>query len=198
VKTLLLTIAAAVSLSGPAQAAPESLTLEAGARTITFGEAVTLSGVVSPVSPGDRVTVLALPFHGGAVPTVADPDPDGGWRVVVRPLITTQFRAVIGVLDSAETPVVAVRPRVHLVVLSARRGLFYTRAEGLFGLRGRRADLQLLGAGGWRTLRSVRLGRRGAVRFRARLPRGTSRIRVLVAAGAGYARGLSRTALLRR
>jgi hypothetical protein len=153
---------------------------------------------VSPASATDRVTVLALPYHGGAVPATAATASDGGWRLSFTPRVTTQFRAVAGSVDSAETPVVSVRPRVHLVVLSARRGLFYTRAEALFGYEGRTAVFQRLGARGWRTLKRVRLGPRAAARFRARLPRGTSQVRVAVGAGLGYARGLSRTALVRR
>lgn len=195
----LVTIVASLCLVRPAQAGPaESLTLEAEARTVTYGDAVTLSGVVSPASATDRVTVLGLPYHGGAIPAVAATDRDGSWRLSVTPLVTTQFRAVAGSVDSAETPVVSVRPRIHLVVLSARRGLFHTRAEALFGYRGRTAVFQRLGARGWRTVGRVRLGLRAAARFRARLPLGPSRVRVATAAGSGYARGISRTALVRR
>jgi hypothetical protein len=195
VKRALGTIVLSLWLLMPAGAEPvESLTLEAGAHTVTYGDAVTLSGVVSP--PTERVNVLALPYHGGAISTLAAPDRDGGWRLSFRPLVTTQFRAVAGSVDSAETPVVSVRPRVHLVVLSARRALFYTRVEALFGYHGRTAVFQRLGTHGWRRVKRVRLGPRAAVRFRARLPRGQSRVRVVVAAGSGYARGISRTALV--
>jgi hypothetical protein len=197
VKRVLVATLLSLFLVLPARAgAVESLTLEAGARTVIYGDAVTLSGVVSPAS--GPVTVLALPYHGGAAAAVADPDRNGSWRLALTPLVTTQFRAVAGSVDSAETPVVSVRPRVHLLVLSARRGLFYTRAEALFGYQGRAAAFQRLDARGWRTVKRVRLGPRAAVRFRARLPRGVSRVRVAVEAGLGYARGLSRTALVRR
>jgi hypothetical protein len=197
VQRILVIVVLSLGLVLPAQAGPvESLTLEAEARTVTYGDAVTLSGVVDP--PSDRVTVLGLAYHGGATAAVAGPDRDGSWRLSVTPLVATQFRAVSGSVDSAEMPVVSVRPRVHLVVLSARRGLFHTRVEALFGYRGRTVSFQRLGARGWRTVRRVRLGRRAALRFRARLPRGASRIRVAVAAGSGYARGVSRTALVRR
>lgn len=192
-KPLLAALLASLALALPAEAGPESLTLEAERRTITYGDALTLSGVVSPAA---KVTVLALPYHGGAIPSHAVPDDEGRWALSLRPLITTQFRALAGRVDSAETPVVSVRPRVHLVVLSARRGLFYTRAEALFGLPGRTASFQRLTGDGWATVKRVRLGPRAAVRFRGPLPRGSSRVRVSIEPVAGYARGLSRTALV--
>jgi hypothetical protein len=199
VKRILVAIILSLCIVLPARAGPvESLTLEVGPRTVVYGDSVELRGVLSPASAADRVTVLALPYHGGSIPADADPDGDGSWRLSFTPVVTTQFRAVAGGIDSAETPVVSVRPRVHLVVLSARRGLFYTRVEALIGYRGRTAAFQLLGARGWRTLKSVRLGPGAAVRFRADLGRrGASRVRVTVAAGSGYARGVSRTALVR-
>jgi hypothetical protein len=197
-KRVLVAILLSPCLTLPAHAGPESLTLEAGAEMVTFGDAVTLSGVVSPPSATARVTVLALPYHGGEIRAAALPGRDGSWRLSVTPRVTTQFRAVADSVESAETPVVFVRPRVHLVVLSARRALFYTRAEALLAYRGRTAAFQRLGARGWRTLKRVRLGPRGAVRFRAALPPGASRVRVAVPAGAGYAPGTSRTALVRR
>lgn len=198
-KRILVAIILSLGVVLPARAAPvESLTLDAGPRTVVYGESVELHGVLSPAWAADRVTVLALPYHGGSVPADADPDRDGSWRLSFTPLVTTQFRAVAGGVDSAETPVVAVRPRVHLVVLSARRGLFYTRVEALFGYRGRTVAFERLGAQGWRTLKYVRLGPGAAVRFRVPLRRhGASRVRVTVTAGSGYARGVSRTALVR-
>jgi hypothetical protein len=196
-KRILVAIILSLCVVLPARAGPvESLTLEAGPRTVVYGDSVELRGVLSPPSAADRVTVLALPYHGGSISADADPDPDGSWRLSFTPLVTTQFRAVAGGIDSAETPVVSVRPRVHLVVLSARRGLFYTRVEALIGYRGRTAAFQLLGRRGWRTLKYVTLGPNAAVRFRADLRR-RARVRVTVAAGSGYARGVSRTALVR-
>jgi hypothetical protein len=59
VKRVLVATLLSLCLILPARAgAVESLTLEAGARTVTYGDAVTLSGVVSPAS--DLVTVLSL------------------------------------------------------------------------------------------------------------------------------------------
>jgi hypothetical protein len=195
-KPILVTVLASL-LAVPAQGSPDSLTLEVDARTVTYGDVVSLSGVLSPASEVARVTVLALPYDGGQEATVTTPDAEGRWRLAARPLVTTQFRAVAGTVDSADAPVVSVRPRVHLVVLSARRGLFYTRVEALSGYEGRTAAFQRLGARGWRTIEHVRLGSRGAVRFRARLPLGSSRVRVSTAPVPGYSAGVSRTARVR-
>jgi hypothetical protein len=180
----------------PAAAEPDSVTLEVEPQVATFGESVDLIGVVTPAA--ERVTVVALPYDGGAFPTVAVPDRAGHWRLSLRPRVTTQFRAQSGRVHSAEVPVVSVRPRVHLVVISARRGLFYVRTQAFFSYEGRTAFLQRLTRRGWRSVRRVRFGPRSTVRFRAQLPAGRSRIRVVVAPTAGYVSGFSRIAVVRR
>jgi hypothetical protein len=176
--------------------APESLTLSADRTVVTYGDPVRLSGFVEPAT--EPVSVVGLPYDGGSYSSQAVPDGSGRWSADDRPLITTQYRARSGAVDSAEAPVVAVRPRVHLVVISARRGLFYTRAESLRSYRGRTASLERFTAYGWTPVREVRLGLRSSVRFHAPVPRGLSRVRVVVAPSPGYARGISRVAAIRR
>ena len=175
---------------------PESVTLDADRAVVTYGDPVRLSVVVEP--PEERVSVIGLPYDGGSYPAKPVPDGAGRWRVEDRPLITTQYRARSGDVDSAEVPVVEVRPRLHLVVISARRGRFYTRVESLRSYRGRTARLERRTEGGWRPLARVRLGSRSAARFSAALPAGASRVRVAVGPMPGYARGFSRVALVRR
>jgi hypothetical protein len=175
---------------------PDSVTLNVDRRLVTFGDPVRLSGIVAPRA--EPVTVFALPYDGGTYPAETVPDRAGQWELFAVPLVTTQYRARVDDVDSAETPVVAVRPRVHLVVISARRGVFHTRAEARFSYEGRSARLERLTRRGWRIVRSVRLGARSAVRFAATLPRGVSRVRVAVDPIPGYARGISRVARIRR
>jgi hypothetical protein len=175
---------------------PGSITLSADRSVVTYGDPVELRVVVEP--PDERVSVIGLPYDGGADPKATVPDGSGRWRVLDRPLITTQYRAVAGDVDSAKAPIVAVRPRVHLVVISARRGIFYTRAESLRSYRGRTAWLQRRTGSSWRRIKLVRLGSRSAVRFSASLPDGRSRVRVVVEPTPGYTRGISRVALIRR
>jgi hypothetical protein len=188
-----LFLAAALAL---APAPPESVTLDADRTVVTYGDSVRLSAVVEP--PDERVSIIGLPYDGGSYPTQPVPGEAGRWSVEDRPLITTQYRARSGDVDSAEAPVVAVRPRVHLVVISARRGRFYTRAESLRSYRGRAARLERRTGRGWRPVARVPLGRRSAVRFSAPLPAGRSRVRVVVDTIPGYAAGVSRVALIRR
>jgi hypothetical protein len=175
---------------------PDSVTLTADRRVVTFGETVRLSGVVAPA--GERVTLFALPYDGGSYPTDTAPDESGRYELEAMPVVTTQYRARAGAVDSAETPVVTVRPHVHLVVLSARRGLFHTRAEADYSYEGRSASLQRATNRGWRRVTRIRLGSRSALRFTAPLPRGLSRVRVTVDPIPGYARGFSRVAAVRR
>jgi hypothetical protein len=185
----------AVSLALLSPAAPESVTLSADREVVTYGDPVHLSVVVEP--PAERVSVVGLPYDGGVYPAEPVPDGSGRWSVEDRPLISTQYRARAESVDSAEAPVVEVRPRVHLVVISARRGLFYTRAEALRSYRGRRAWLQRRTSRGWRAVERVRLGSRSAVRFFASLPDGRSRVRIVVEEAPGYVRGISRIAVIR-
>lgn len=140
-----LFLAAALAL---APALPESVTLDADRTVVTYGDPVRLSAVVEP--PEERVSIIGLPYDGGSYPTQPVPGEAGRWSVEDRPLITTQYRARSGDVDSAEAPVVAVRPRVHFVVISARRGRFYTRAESLRSYRGRAARLERRTGRGWR------------------------------------------------
>jgi hypothetical protein len=175
---------------------PDSVTLAADRRVVTFGDTVRLSGVVAPAS--ERVTLVALPYDGGSFPTEAAPDESGRFELDAVPRVTTQYRARAGEIDSAEAPVVTVRPRVHLVVLSARRGLFHARAEAHYSYEGRFAWLQRSTSRGWKRMKRVRLGESSAVRFIAPLPRGVYRVRVTVEPIPGYGRGISRVARIRR
>jgi hypothetical protein len=177
-------------------AEPESVTLNAERSVVTYGDSVRLSVVVEP--PTEHVSVVGLPYDGGSYPSEAVPDEAGRWIVDDRPSITTQYRARAGAIDGAEAPVVMVRPRVHLVVISARRGRFYVRAESLLSYRARSAWVQPRTPRGWSPVTRVRLGPRSAVRFSAPLPDGRSRVRVVVEPIPGYARGISRIAVIRR
>jgi hypothetical protein len=181
---------------GLAPAGPESITLDADRAVVTYGDPVRLSVIVEP--PDERVSVIGLPYDGGSYPTGPVPAGSGHWDVEDRPLITTQYRARSGDVDSMEAPVVAVRPRVHLVVISARRGRLYTRAESLRSYRGRTARLERRMTRGWQPVERLRLGSRSAVRFSASLPAGLSRVRVVVEPTPGYAQGVSRVAVIRR
>jgi hypothetical protein len=175
---------------------PESVTLTADRAVVTYGDPVRLDVVVEP--PGERVAVIGLPYDGGSYPLETVAAGPGRWTVEDRPQITTQYRGRSGDVDSAEAPVVTVRPRVHLVVISARRGLFYARAESLRSYRGRTGWLERRMGTVWRPVKRLRLGSRSALRFSAALPEGGSRVRVVVEATPGYVRGISRVAAIRR
>jgi hypothetical protein len=92
-----LFLAAALAL---APAPPESVTLDADRTVVTYGDPVRLSAVVEP--PDERVSIIGLPYDGGSYPTQPVPGEAGRWSVEDRPLITTQYRARSGDVDSAE------------------------------------------------------------------------------------------------
>jgi hypothetical protein len=89
-------------------------------------------------------------------------------------------------------------PGIDLSVVSAARGVFFARARGCCARR--TALFQRKAANGrWRTLEQMRLNRHGSRRFTASLPRGASRVRIVVPKQRGRRRQfVSRAVLVRR
>jgi hypothetical protein len=86
------------------------------------------------------------------------------------------------------------------VTLSASGTGFLTRVAAGRSVRGKQVELQRASAGRWITIKRATL-ERPAQRFRARLPRGVSRLRIFVSRreiGAGYLDGFSRPITVRR
>jgi plastocyanin len=178
-------------------AGTRSVTIAAAKRTVTLGSALELSGNTTGARAGQQVIVVAKPYGREETRTPVVTEADGGWTLVVRPRIRTEYRAEWGNTMSNQAPIVFVRPAVQLSVLSARAGRFYTKVSALRSYRGKLVTFQRLRGSTWVKVRRVRLGLGGVARFTARLPR-TARVRVLVPSGPGYIQGYSRTALVKR
>ena len=176
------------------------VTLGARAQWVVYGRAVLLSGLAATRRPGESVTVFAAKFGTRSPVAVATAvTGDGGvWRYLARPAIQTTYLATSNGVTSREM-VIGVRPRVLLTRVGRAR--FHVRVLGTRSFRGRRVKLQRLTSVGWRTVRSVRLGRHSAKTFRAQLRKGRSTLRVVMSvnqAGPGYLSGISRTIVYRR
>ena len=177
------------------------VTLTASATSVVYGGSVTLSGLVPTRRAGELVTIYAREVNGGSPHSLASvvTDATGAWRFAVRPTILTYYLAGWNGGFTPETAV-GVRPSVSFRALTGRR--FKVLVRGSHSFAGRFVQLQRRTASGrWVTVKRVRLGRHSGAIFRARLPRGTSTLRVAMSvnqAGFGYLAGFSRTIIVRR
>jgi hypothetical protein len=177
------------------------VTLAARASSVVFGRGLLLSGGVPTGRAGETVTVFAEVFGNGSPAAVANVVTAGGgtWQYLARPSILTSYSVTWGGLTSRAITV-GVRPRVRFRRVGRAR--FSTRVLAARSFRGRLVKLQRrTSAGGWVTVKRIRLNRRSAATFRVRLRRGRSPLRVVMSvnqAGAGYLAGISRTIVYRR
>jgi hypothetical protein len=163
---------------------------------LTCCQAATLRGAVSTGKAGEPITIVALPFDElAAVPVGATTTGEGGeWSFKVRPSIETIYRAKTSTTTGPPVTI-EVHPRVGL---GYHRGRFSTKVTGGSGAEsfaGKIVFFQRRSAGGsWVTLDKVVLDINSVAKFRARLPRGVSFVRVYLTraqAGAGYLDGVS-------
>lgn len=165
---------------------------------VTCCAATRLTGTVSPAKAGELITIVALAFGElAALPIGTTRTTEGGeWSFSVRPSILTTYRAKTS--TSTGPPLtIQVHPRVGL---GYHRRTFSTKVTGGSGatsFAGKVVFFQRRNARGrWITLDRVVLNINSIARFRVRLPRGVSFVRVYLTqaqAGAGYLDGVSRT-----
>jgi hypothetical protein len=177
------------------------VTLTARARRVVFGRGVMLSGLVPTTRAGESVTLFAEEFGKGSPRAIATVVTGGGglWRYLARPRIRTSYAASWNGATSRAT-VIGVRPAVSFRRIGKAR--FVTRVVAARSFAGRVVKLQRRSsAGRWVTVKRLRLKRRSAATFRARLRPGVSRLRIVMSvnqAGPGYLAGISRTIVYRR
>jgi plastocyanin len=104
--------------------APESITLTASRRVVTYGGSIVLTGKIANGAAEEKVTLSADPQAGDdatSVETVAAAA-DGSFRVTVRPLVQTAY--TVAAANSSSSPLaVNVRPRVRLARVGHRRAV---------------------------------------------------------------------------
>jgi plastocyanin len=190
----------------PPPAPPGTATLAASRTTIVFGGSVVLSGELSSSAAGETVEVLAGPagtFVAASMAKVTEVATTAGgeFRAVVRPTVGTTYR-VRWRSNVSGRVTISVRPRIGLGIVSVARGIFTTRATSARESAGRVVWFQRRGRfGQWVSVKRIRLGAFGRARFQARLPRGVSRVRVIMTAaqsGPGYLAGISPNRIVRR
>jgi hypothetical protein len=174
-----------------------ALTLVSSTTQVVYGRDATLSGAVSSRQSGTTVTILEQPFGSTSFRTIGTTltGAGGSWTFRAKPAIQTTYEA--STTDgTSTTAVVGVRPAASLRVITNER--FSTRVVAGSSFAGKTVQLQrLLPGNRWQTVSKTRLnGKSSAIFSAAKLPRGTSTIRVAMSvnqAGPGYLGAFSRT-----
>ena len=167
---------------------PPTLTLAATSSFVTFGDKVTLSGVVSNHKGGESVTIYYQPYpqpnliERATVLTNAD----GSFSFIVSPQILTTYQASWKGAFATPTTV-QVAPRLSL----GRNNGWIIHVSGGSSFAGKSVQFQRLNTatGQWVTLKKPLLNSRSSVKFALKLPKGMNQLRVTMSvnqAGAGY------------
>jgi hypothetical protein len=197
-----LSITFALLLAVTASAATsqsEELTISTSKRVIVYGDRVRVSGVLRNQQAGAPVIVALRRYGEPAFSPVSNSTTgaNGGWSFTFEPTVFSQLQARSGEFLS-RIVTIRVKPRL---TLTRRRGALYTRAVAAGSFRGRHVWFQRRSKQGrWSSVRKVVLDDPPR-RFRARLPKGVSRVRVSLArrqAAPGYEPAVSRVLVLRR
>jgi Cupredoxin-like domain len=180
-----------------------AITLAAARSVVTYGGSVGLSGTISAAAAGETAQILARPLGQSAFTKIADVTTTAGgeWSFAVKPTIQTTYQVRWKNSESGAVTL-KVRPRVGLGIVSVGRGIFTTKVTADRSFAGKLVFFQRRNAvGHWVSLKRITLNASSAARFKARLPKGNSRIRVYLPeaqAGAGYLAGISAARLVRR
>lgn len=181
-----------------------SATLAASAPIVVYGGKVTLGGKVAPAKGSVSVDLLARPYPESGFAKVASvaSGGDGSFAFSLPPQIRTEYKVsfVDGSTRGESAAVtVQVRPKVTLSVVRVASGKVTLKTGVVSSLTyaGKPVLVQRRNsAGGWTTVRTVKLGQFSTVRFTSAAPAGTTKWRTYLQAsqaGAGYEASFSRT-----
>jgi hypothetical protein len=185
-----------------------AVTIASSTVQVVYGSQATLSGAVASRQSGVTVSILAQAqaqahAQGSSSLTsvgTAKTGAGGSWTFKVKPKVETSYKA--STPDGLSAPVgIGVRPSITLRVITGKR--FTSRVVASKSFKGKTVQLQrLLPGNRWQTLAKARLNANSSAIFSAaKLPRGTSNIRIAMSvnqAGAGYLGAFSRTLTYRR
>jgi hypothetical protein len=170
--------------------------MTASTSVVTCCATSVLTGTVSTAKAGELITILALPYGELATAPLGTTTTTGTgqWTFTVRPAIQTTYTAKTSTSTGAPITI-SVHPRVGL---GYQFGVFSTKVTGGAGatsFAGKVVFFQRRNASGhWVTLDKVVLNLNSSAKFKVKLPRGTSYVRVYITraqAGAGYLDGTS-------
>lgn len=172
--------------------APPTLTLASSQAYMTFGDKLTLTGIVSNHRAGEQVTIFYQPYPQPNLiqRTVVVTTAGGAYSFLISPEILTTYQAFWKGAYSAPTTV-QVQPKLSI----GRDGVWILHASA-HSMTGRDVLFQRLNTltGQWVTLVKATLNARSAARVTVKLPKGMNHLRLAMSvneAGAGYLAGFS-------
>jgi plastocyanin len=190
------TLKGVVKVTGPAP----SVSIAASTPIAVFGNAIHVSGAVSPASVGDQVTIWAQPSGQASFQQIGmvQTTTNGVYDFITQPQLLTSYKATWKGKTSAVITV-AVQPRLRL----QRFGRWFVARAQPGKYAGHWVYVQRVNAfGEWVSLKKVTLNGQSARRFRIRsLPHGLNRLRIFITtnqAGSGYFHGASPSLSFRR
>jgi plastocyanin len=181
----------AVIVKGP----PPSISLGANTPVVTFGSGIILSGAVSNQKPNETVQIYAQAYGQASYALVATvlTGVGGAWSYATKPEVLTYYKARWGNLESA-VATIGVAPSISLRKIGS---WWVVKTVGARRFSHRAVSVQRLNSfGQWVTLKKVALNSTGAQRFKLKLPKGRSQLRIAMSvnqAGAGYLGAYSKT-----
>jgi plastocyanin len=182
-----------------AKGPPPSVSIGATAPIVTYGTGIALSGTVSSKLPNESVEIYAQPYGQASYALVATvlTGTGGTWTYATTPDALTYYKARWGNRESVVAQI-AVAPSISLRRIG---NWFVVKAVGARKFSRRAVMVQRLNSfGQWVSLRKVTLNSSSAQRFKVKLPKGVSRLRIAMSinqAGAGYLGAYSKTILFR-
>ena len=173
-----------------------TVTLAAAPKTVVYGRAATLTGVLrlgnAPLA-GQVVTLSGQPVGSPGFAPIpwATTDAAGRFRVTVKPAKRTTFKATFARVAVDPTAVVRVR---HFITLSARRRNGRIHFRGAVGPRhsGRVVSIQRRRAGRWVTVRTTRTSKRSAFQVTVLVRPGSAQFRARIRADVEHLANVSR------
>jgi hypothetical protein len=205
VERIALLAASALTLAAVATAAAQAPTVsltvgkpaggpEGTTTTVVYGELVRVSGELSNGQPNQTVQLTITPYRATPRTVTLRTDAGGDFEYTHRPAIRTSYSASWNNQASAQEPYAHVLPKVGVRVISARLGQFRVTMAAQPQHVSRVVWFQRrITATRWATVKKIQVrGPNLSATFTARLPRGTSRVRILVPQTPGYIRATSR------
>jgi plastocyanin len=184
-----------VTVNAPAA----SVTLQAGASTIVYGNSTMVSGAVTNQLTNEPVTLTSQPYGKGtqSIATTMT-SANGAFSFPVSPTIQTSYQAHWRTVGSSSVSV-NVAPRVGF----GQSGRLYTaKVTSDIGYGGHYVWVQRKAPyGSFRNVKRIYLGSASRAVFRVTIPKGRSVLRLVLPAdqaGAGYVQGLSRLIAVKR
>jgi plastocyanin len=184
-----------VTVNAPAA----SLTLQAGATTVVYGDSTTVAGVVTNQLTNEPVNLTSQPFGKGTQSIATQTtQANGAFSFGVSPTIQTSYLAHWRT-SASPSVIVNVAPRVGF---GQSGRLYIAKVSSDIGYAGHFVWVQRKAPyGSFRNVKRIYLGAASRAVFRVNLPKGRSILRLVLPAdqaGPGYVGSLSRLIAIKR